>query len=55
MRRTGLDEWEALRRLKRLARIGNRKVVEVAREVLAAEEVFRRVEGGEDAKGQPHA
>jgi response regulator NasT len=46
MRRLGLDEWEAFRRLKRLASTGNCKVVEVAREVLAAEEVFRRVEGG---------
>jgi response regulator NasT len=41
MKKTGLDEADALRRLQRLASDKNRKLVEIARSILAAEEVFR--------------
>ncbi len=44
MRRLGLGEDEAFRRVRRLANDQNCKLVEVAREVLAAEEVFARLE-----------
>ena len=42
MRRLGLEETEAFRRLRRLSSDRNRKVIEVARQVLQAEEVFRQ-------------
>jgi AmiR/NasT family two-component response regulator len=45
MRRNGVDEGEAFRRLKKLASLGNRKPAEVARDVLAADEVFWKLEG----------
>jgi response regulator NasT len=45
MKRLGVDEPEAFRRLKRLASGQNRRLVEVAREVLAADEVFQNLEG----------
>jgi response regulator NasT len=41
MKRLQVDEEEAFRRLKRMASNGNRRVVEVAREVVAAEEMFK--------------
>jgi response regulator NasT len=44
MRRMGLDEEEAFRRLERIASHRNRKLAEVAKDVLAAEEVFREVD-----------
>jgi response regulator NasT len=44
MRRLRVDEQEAFRRMKSLASAGNRKLIEVAREVLAAEEVFRQID-----------
>jgi response regulator NasT len=45
MRRPGLGEEEAFRRLRERASAANRKVAEVAREVLGAEEVFRAFVG----------
>jgi response regulator NasT len=44
MRRVGVDEPEAYRRLRKLASDGNRKLAEVARVVLTAEEVFEQME-----------
>jgi len=45
MRRLGADEELAFRRLRERAGATNRKLAEVAREVLAAEEVFRTFDG----------
>ena len=42
--RLRLDEQEAFRRLKRMASSHNRKLVEAAQEVLAADRVFQRME-----------
>jgi two-component system, response regulator PdtaR len=47
MRRVGAGEAEAFRRLRRYASDRNLKLAEVARQVLAAEEVFRDLDGGE--------
>jgi response regulator NasT len=44
MRQLGVGEEEAYRRLSRLSNSRNRKMTEVAGEVLAAEEVFRQAE-----------
>ncbi len=44
MRYSGMNEEEAYRRLRKLASVENRKVVEVAQAVLAAGEVFRELE-----------
>jgi AmiR/NasT family two-component response regulator len=44
MRRLRLDEEEAFRRLCKRASGADRKLVDVAREVLAAEEAFRAFE-----------
>jgi len=44
IRRLGVDEAEAFRRMKRLASNHNRKLVDVARSVLTAEEVFAALE-----------
>jgi response regulator NasT len=44
-RRCGVGEDEAYRRLRRLATDGGRRLIEVAREVLAAEDVFRALDG----------
>src|SRR5437763_13862147 len=44
MRRVGVDEEKAFHCLQRLASDRNHKLVEAAREVLAAEEVFEVVE-----------
>jgi hypothetical protein len=41
-----VDEDEAFHRLKHLGSIHNRKLVEIARDVLASDEVFRGMEGG---------
>jgi response regulator NasT len=46
MRRLRLDEAEGFRRLRRLATDDNLKLVEVARRVLKAEEVFHELECG---------
>ena len=46
MRRLGVDEEEAYLQLKKVASTGNHKLAEVARQVLAADEVFRKLEGG---------
>jgi response regulator NasT len=43
-RRVGLSESEAHRRLQRLARQNNRKLAELARDVLGAEETFAALE-----------
>jgi AmiR/NasT family two-component response regulator len=44
MRRLRVDEEEAFRRLRKLASVQNRKLVEIARDVGAAEEVFRQLD-----------
>jgi response regulator NasT len=41
MKKTGLDEHDAFRRLQRLASDKNRKLVEVAQMILTAEEAFQ--------------
>jgi two-component system, response regulator PdtaR len=45
MRRLRVDEEDAFRRLRLLASSQNRKLIDVAREVIAADEVFRALEG----------
>jgi AmiR/NasT family two-component response regulator len=45
MKRMGLDEEEAFRRLRKLASDRNRKLIDVARDIVAAEDVFRQMEG----------
>lgn len=49
MKRTGLDEPEAFRRLQKLARDNNRKLVDIARNIVMAEEAFQKA----DAKLAP--
>jgi len=44
MKRAGLDELEAFRRLQRLASERNRKLVEIATMILTAEEAFQPVD-----------
>ena len=44
MKRAGLDEHEAFRRLQRLASERNRKLVEIATMILTAEEAFQPVD-----------
>ncbi len=44
MRRLGVDEADALGRLKRLASHNNRKLTDVATEVIEAEQIFYRLE-----------
>jgi response regulator NasT len=44
MRRSGVGEEEAFRRLRKAASEQNRRLVEVAQEVLAAEEVFQTLD-----------
>lgn len=44
MKRTGLDEPEAFRRLQKLARDNNRKLVDIARNIVMAEEAFQKNE-----------
>jgi two-component system, response regulator PdtaR len=44
MRRVRVDEEEAFRRLRKLSSTTNRKLTEVARDVLAAEDVFHRLD-----------
>ena len=41
MKKTGLDEPEVFRRLQKLSRDQNQKMVEVARMILRADEAFR--------------
>ena len=45
MKRTGQDEASAFRRLQKLARDTNRKLVEVAQMILTVEEVYDAPEG----------
>ncbi len=42
MKRTGLDEPEAFRRLQKLSRDNNRKLVDIAQSIIMAEEAFQR-------------
>ena len=44
MKRLGVDEGEAFRRLRKLASDHNRKLVEVARVILAADDTFQALE-----------
>ncbi len=44
VRRVGLSEDEAYRRLRRMATDSNRKLIDVAKQVMAAEDAFREVE-----------
>ena len=44
MKRVRVDEGEAFRRLRKLSSEKNRKLVEVARDLMAAEEVFARLD-----------
>jgi len=44
MKRTGLDEPEAFRRLQKLARDNNRKLVDIAKNIVMAEEAFQKGE-----------
>jgi two-component system, response regulator PdtaR len=54
MRRLRVGEDEAFRGLRRLANNGNRKLTDVAAEVLAAEEMFLRLERcGRPGSGEP--
>lgn len=46
MRRLGLEEEESFRRLRKLSSDQNRKVVDVAQQVLKADEVFHAMERG---------
>jgi response regulator NasT len=46
MKRLRVDEDEAFRRLRHVANDAGQKVVEVARKVLAAEEIYQQLEGG---------
>jgi response regulator NasT len=50
MKKAGLDENEAFRRLQRLASDRNRKLVDVAQMILTAEEAFQPPE--KDKKGK---
>jgi response regulator NasT len=44
VKRCGIDEEEAFRRLRKLATDQNQKLAEAAQQVVAAEEVFRRMD-----------
>jgi response regulator NasT len=46
MKRVGVDEEEAFRRLRKLASDSNRKLADVAQRVTSAEEVFRELDKG---------
>jgi two-component system, response regulator PdtaR len=50
-RRVGIPEAEAYRRMRRLASNENRKLIEVARQLLAAEDVFHALEAPAPAGG----
>jgi AmiR/NasT family two-component response regulator len=45
MRRLRVDEEEAFRRLRKLSSSENLKLVELSHRILAAEEVFARLDG----------
>jgi response regulator NasT len=51
-RRVGLDENEAYRRLRAVASNANRKLVDLARQVLEAEAVFREIDATRPPPGQ---
>jgi response regulator NasT len=53
MRRTGASEEEAFRRLRKLSSNQNRKLIDVARSVMAAEEVFAELETDGAMAGRP--
>jgi response regulator NasT len=44
MKRIRLDEDDAFRRLKRLASTSNRKLTELAAEIVQAEQIFHKLE-----------
>jgi response regulator NasT len=46
LKRLGVDEEEAFRRLRKFASDDNRKLADAAQQVVAAEEVFRRLDRG---------
>ena len=55
MRRTGANEDESFRRLRKLSSNQNRKLIDVARTVMGAEEVFAELEKeGQPAPGRAH-
>jgi response regulator NasT len=47
-RRCGVNEGEAYRRMRKVASHGNRKMVDVAREILAAEDAFLHLEAADE-------
>jgi two-component system, response regulator PdtaR len=53
MRRTGANEEESFRRLRKLSSNQNRKLIDVARSVMAAEEVFAELEKDASLGGRP--
>jgi response regulator NasT len=55
MKRAGLDENDAFRRLQRLASERNRKLVEIATMILTADEAFQPVERSNEKKDRPDA
>ncbi len=56
MRYAGLDEPEAFRRLRKLASDRNRKLVEIAHDIVIAAEIFQQLEDpGDGHKGDGHA
>jgi response regulator NasT len=46
MKRVGVDEEEAFRRLRKMASAHNRKLADIAQEVVNAEDVFRQLDKG---------
>jgi hypothetical protein len=51
MHRLRLDEAEAFRRLKRFASDNNRKLAEVARNVVSSDEIYRELERQDSRNG----
>ena len=54
MKRTGLDEHEAFRRLQRLASERNRKLVDIATIVLTADEAFQPIDDAREKDRGDH-
>jgi response regulator NasT len=53
MRRLGLEEPEVFRRLQRLASHQNRRLVELAQQIVSADEVFQALERVAENSGRP--
>jgi response regulator NasT len=51
MKRVGIGEDEAFSRLRKMASDTNRKLVEIAKQVMSAEEVFRQMERPDSHRG----